>query len=210
MIYDKSLDIEGTVMEQIIAWFTEYGYWILFVGLFLEFLFLPFPGGFVMAVSGILSHQGELDFWLCVLLAVSGTTLGMSMTYFIGRLVGWPFIEKHGHRIFMGEKRRQSAQKWFNRFGSKVVFISFFIPGVRHFTGYTSGLMQLRFRVFFFYVVTGALLWVLTFVSLGYFLGERWEELVYLFKIFGLPAIGLGIVIFIIYLYRKRSINEEA
>src|SRR5699024_5156636 len=132
-------------MEQIIEWFTQYGYWILFIGLFLEFLFLPFPGGTVMTVSGILAQQGELDYKLSIFLATLGTSLGMIATYFIGRRVGWPFFEKFGHRMFMGERRRKAAHKWFERFGSKVVFISFFVPGLRHFTGYISGLMKLRF-----------------------------------------------------------------
>lgn len=38
-------------MDQVIGWFLEYGYWILIGGLFLEFLFLPFPGATVMTVA---------------------------------------------------------------------------------------------------------------------------------------------------------------
>lgn len=196
-------------MEHILDWFTQYGYLILFIGLYLEFLFLPFPGGTVMAVSGILAHQGELDFGFCVFLATSGTSLGMMTTYIIGRKVGWPFFEKYGHRIFMGEKRREVAEKWFERFGSKVVLVSFFIPGVRHFTGYISGLVKLRFRKFFLYMICGAFLWVVTFTSLGYFFGKRWEEIIKLIQLYGLPLLGVGIVVMMIYFYRKSRLKRK-
>lgn len=196
-------------MEQIIEWFTQYGYWILFIGLFLEFLFLPFPGGTVMTVSGILAQQGELDYKLSIFLATLGTSLGMIATYFIGRRVGWPFFEKFGHRMFMGERRRKAAHKWFERFGSKVVFISFFVPGLRHFTGYISGLMKLRFRKFLIYMVSGALLWVVTFVSLGYYFGMRWKEILELTKVFTIPIIVLSLCLTGFFIYRKYQTRKK-
>lgn len=162
-------------MDQVIGWFNEYGYWILFMGLFLEFLFMPFPGGTVMAISGILAHQGRLDYLTCILLSVLGTSSGITITYFIGRKLGSPFFEKHGAKFFMGPKRRGAVESWFGRFGNKVVFFSFFIPGIRHFTGYFSGIMKLRFRDFILYTIGGAASWAAVHVSLGYYFGRNWK-----------------------------------
>lgn len=174
-------------MEQIVYWFSEYGYWILFVGLLLEFLFLPFPGATVMGYAGVLAYQGTLHYALCVLLAGLGTATGMSLTYFIGYKLGAPFFEKYGAKFFMGPARRKSVQVWFNRFGNKIVFISFFVPGIRHFTGYFSGIMKLNVRTFLLFTWTGAFTWVTAYVSLGYILGPKWEEAIELFKANTLP-----------------------
>ncbi|MDY0395095.1 hypothetical protein RWE15_12525 [Virgibacillus halophilus] len=79
-------------MDQIISWFADYGYSILFFGLLLEFLFLPFPGGTVMGFSGVLAHKDELIYGLCVLCAGMGASTGMTITYFIGAKLGAPFF----------------------------------------------------------------------------------------------------------------------
>src|SRR5699024_1490059 len=86
----------------------------------------------------------------------------MLVSYMIGARVGYPFFERYGSKFFMGEKRRLSMQKWFNRFGTKVVFISFFIPGIRHFTGYFSGIVRLKPKMFLLYSVVWFLSWVLS------------------------------------------------
>lgn len=190
-------------MDQVVMWFSEYGYFVLAVGLFMEFLFLPFPGGTVMGFSGVLSYQGELIYLFCIFIAGMGTTLGMTATYFIGYKLGAPFFEKHGSKFFIGPKRRETVERWFGRFGSKVVFISFFIPGIRHFTGYFSGIMKLKFRVFLVYNIGGAFSWVTTYVSLGYFLGPRWEEIVQAFAPYLIPLTLAGIgLLAIVFLFR--------
>lgn len=195
-------------MVQILNWFTEYGYLILFAGLFLELLFLPFPGSSVMIISGILSHQGELNYFLCILIAFLGTSLGMITTYFIGSSVGYSFFEKFGSKIFMGEKRMIQVQKWFNRIGTKVILISYFIPGIRHLTGYFSGIAKLKFRIFLFYTLSGALFWCLFSVSLGYFFGERWDIILHILKYYGIPIMIALILMYIWwkFRYKKRRI----
>lgn len=195
-------------MIQILNWFSEYGYLILFVGLFLELLFLPFPGSSVMIISGILAHQGELNYFLCILIAFLGTSLGMLSTYIIGSSVGYSFFEKYGSKFFMGKKRMDNVQKWFNRFGTKVVFISYFIPGVRHFTGYFSGIVKLKFKVFFFYTLAGAMSWCIFSVSLGYFFGERWEFILQLLKYYGAPIIIICILGYIWWRFRFKKRNK--
>ncbi|TQS76305.1 DedA family protein [Ornithinibacillus gellani] len=190
-------------MEDIVVWFAEYGYFVLGFGLFMEFLFLPFPGGTVMGFSGVLAYQGDLIYIVNILFAGIGTSLGMSATYLIGYKLGAPFFEKHGSKFFLGPKRRQAVQKWYDRFGNKVVFVSFFIPGVRHFTGYFSGIMRLSFPTFIIYTVGGAFAWATTFVSFGYFLGPRWENILHATYPYLLPVSILAVIIAGIYFYYK-------
>ncbi|MFD2673670.1 DedA family protein [Marinicrinis sediminis] len=181
-------------------WFEEYGYLILFVGLFLEFVFLPFPGELVMGYSGVMSYRGDLNYFVCILLAGLGTSMGMTITYFIGRAVGYPFFEKYGAKFFMGPKQRKKVQKWFNRYGNKLLFISYFLPGIRHFTGYFGGIMSLEFRSFIIYVWSGAFTWVVTYVSLGYLIGPKWERISELITRYALILTWTGGLIAAIYL----------
>jgi membrane protein DedA with SNARE-associated domain len=47
---------------------------------------------------------------------------------------------------------------------------------VRHFTAYAAGMSDLEPHIFALFAYSGGLLWSLSFISLGYYLGERWES----------------------------------
>jgi membrane protein DedA with SNARE-associated domain len=102
------------------------------------------------------------------------------LTYFIGRKLGSPFLAQYGKLLFLGPKRLERITYWFERYGNKLLLVSYFIPGLRHFTGYISGTLNIRSRTFFLYTNIGAVLWVFTFVMLGKVLGPKWEQIYHL------------------------------
>ncbi len=61
--------------------------------------------------------------------------------------------------------------------GHWALFIGYYIAGVRHFTAIVAGTSKLKFTHFMAFAWTGGLLWVSTFLILGYFLGEKWERI---------------------------------
>lgn len=164
-------------MEKVSLLFENYGYIVLFVGLLLEYVFLPFPGELVLSYAGFLSNEGQLNWILCSLLAGSGTMIGMTITFVLGKKLGSPFIEKHGSKIMLGPEKMKKTSRWFEKYGNKVLLIAYFIPGVRHFTGYLSGIMGVSYRSFALYAYSGAALWVGTFIALGYFVGPEFKHL---------------------------------
>lgn len=161
----------------IVQWFEQYGYWVLFIGLLLEYIALPFPGETTMTYAGFLSYSGYLSWPITVLVSAAGTTIGISITYWIGRRFGTAFFDRFGKYLLLPPAKLQKAGGWFNKHGNKIIFIAYFIPGLRHFTGYFSGIVRLPFRTFALYAYSGACFWVLTFPTLGYWLGPNWELL---------------------------------
>ena len=61
------------------------------------------------------------------------------------------------------------------RFGKWTLPLGYFVAGVRHFTALIAGMTHLPFRIFALYAWPGGLVWVTSFVLLGYFLGSQWE-----------------------------------
>ena len=161
--------------------FDQYGYLVLMIGLFLEFIALPFPGETTLTYSGYLTYKGVLDLVPVFVIAFLATTLGMTLTYWIGRKLGMPFINKYG-KWFFSEKKLAKTRKWFDRYGTSLLFIGYFIPGVRHFTGYFCGLIGIRFRAFALYTYTGAAFWVACFVTLGHLCGPQWQTIFHAFE----------------------------
>ncbi|MGG0300976.1 DedA family protein [Bacillus albus] len=184
-------------MEWIHELFQQYGYYVVLVGLLLEYIALPFPGEPTLAYAGFLSHQGDLSLPILILLSFIGTSVGMTFQYFVGNKLGMPFIQKYGKYVFLTQKKIDVTKMWFDKYGYFLIFIAFFIPGVRHFTGYFAGIINLPFRRFAMTIYSGALFWVSFFLLGGYWLGENLEEIFqilsqHIWKIlFGISIIAL-------------------
>jgi membrane protein DedA with SNARE-associated domain len=99
------------------------------------------------------------------------------------------------------------VEKWFGRYGKWTLFFGYFIAGLRHFTALTAGMSKVRKSTFAIYAYPGGLVWVVCFISVGYYLGEEWQTLVHRLN---RGALILGAVVAIItfawwWLRRKRQ-----
>ncbi|HTY37004.1 MAG TPA: VTT domain-containing protein, partial [Bacteroidota bacterium] len=67
------------------------------------------------------------------------------------------------------------VNRWFDKIGKWTLTIGYFIPGVRHFTALIAGASQLQYPSFALFAYSGGFVWSLTFITLGYYLGETWR-----------------------------------
>ncbi|WP_391119722.1 VTT domain-containing protein [Psychrobacillus sp. L3] len=186
----------------------QYGYFVLGISLFLELLALPLPGEVLMTYAGLMIYQGHYSWMLSILTAGIGTSIGMTLSYWIGMKLGPRFFEKHGHRIHFGPEKLKKTSLWFERFGVKLLVIAFFIPGIRHITGYFSGITRMPFRTYALYAYAGAFLWTSTFISLGKVLGPQWEQYHQTITKY-LVIIGITLVILALIYYLLTKYHEK-
>ncbi|UUZ80213.1 DedA family protein [Paenibacillus sp. P26] len=192
-------------MEWISSLFEQYGYYVLFLGLFAESLALPFPGELAMAISGHMSTLGSFHFPLIVLYSYLGAIIGTTVTYYLGYKLGIPFFEKYGRYFFMNQERIAKMMKWFERYGDKLILVSYFVPGPRHFTGYVSGILKVRLRTFFLYNYVGGLVWVLVYAMIGKLFGYRIEQLLHLISRYSAALVIVAAVIIVAVLVFKQK-----
>ncbi|TDF97286.1 phosphatase PAP2 family protein [Paenibacillus piri] len=186
----------------------QFGYLVLGAALMLELLALPLPGEVLMTYTGLLVFQQKLNWALSILTAGTGASIGMTVSYGIGYKLGIPFFEKYGSRIHLGPDRLAATSRWFERYGNKVIIIAYFIPGIRHFTGYFSGITRLRVRTYRLYAYTGAFIWTGTFISLGKIVGPEWEQFHHsITKYLLLAGILAALLLMAFYLFRKYKIK---
>lgn len=158
-----------------------------------------------MAFAGFLSYTGRLDFLTLVVVAFAGTTVGMTITYFIGLKAGLPFIQRYGKWFLFSPAKLEKTQHWFERYGSFLISIGYFIPGVRHFTGYFAGIIALPFRKFALYAYGGALVWVIIFLGIGKVFGPQWMGIFHLFEVYALWIVsGVAALAALIAVFRYR------
>jgi membrane protein DedA with SNARE-associated domain len=153
-------------------WLVAHGSLFIFIAFSLGILILPVPEETLMLLAGGLIKAGKLKFPGIFVGALLGSMTGITMSYLIGRSFGLYIIHKYGRFVGFTEKRLQKAHAWFETYGKWTLFVGYFIPGVRHFTGLTAGATKLHLKKFMIFAYSGALFWVCLFLSLGYFLGH--------------------------------------
>ena len=161
--------------SQIIAWITQYGYLAIFVFLIFGIVGLPIPDETLLTFTGYLIYRRELSMPLAFAAAVAGSASGMTISYALGRSFGLALLHRFGKHVHLTPERLARAHAWFERIGHWALTVGYFIPGVRHLTAYAAGMTEVAPHQFALFAYSGTVLWVTAFLSLGYFLGERWK-----------------------------------
>lgn len=165
------------VPSTLALWLTQYGSFALFVLLALGIFALPIPDETLMLLAGVLMAHDKLLILPTYIAAILGSMAGITVSYCIGRSVGVLLVRKYGHWIGITEARMQYVHNWFERFGRWALLIGYFIPGIRQVTGYAAGITSMEYRHFAAFAYTGAMIWACMFLSIGYFLGDKWENI---------------------------------
>src|SRR6185295_8603588 len=162
-------------MGDILQWVSTNGYPAIFFLLMLGIVGLPIPDETLLVFCGYLISQGKLDPTTTWFTAASGSLCGITLSYAIGRTLGLGVIHRYGAVLRITPARLDSVHRWFDRIGHWALFVGYYIAGVRHFTAIVAGVSRISIFSFMAYAWTGGLLWVSTFLTLGYYLGENWR-----------------------------------
>jgi membrane protein DedA with SNARE-associated domain len=185
-------------------WLIHYGSFALFILLALGIVAIPLPEETLMLIAGVLMYNGKLPIPQTMIAVLLGSLCGITSSYYLGRTAGHYVIGRYGPWIGIGQTELDKGHLWFERFGKWALFVGYFIPGVRHFTGFIAGTTYLDFKQFALFAYSGGVLWVSTFLSIGYFFGNYWMEIYE--TIFKNIEITLEIVVIvggILYLLRR-------
>jgi len=162
----------------VLQWVATYGYFAIFGLLVLGIVGIPVPDEFLLTGCGFLIYRGELHALPAFTSALGGSMCGITCSYLIGRTLGWKFLHSRvGRWLHIRDEQIRFVHDWFNRIGHWALMIGYFVPGVRHFTAIVAGTSKLEYPGFAGFAYSGALLWVSTFLFIGYHFGSRWEEI---------------------------------
>ena len=153
--------------QQLLAWISNYGAVALFALLALGVVGLPVPNETLLTFAGALVRKGELSLIPTIVLACAGNISGVTVSYLVGRFASKTFLHQHF------SKGMSQLEKWFERIGKWALVFGYFIPGVRHFTAIGAGSSEFPVGLFTRYAYSGAILWTVLFLGLGYFLGAH-------------------------------------
>jgi membrane protein DedA with SNARE-associated domain len=178
------------------------GYLGVVVAMTIESAMVPLPSELILPYAGFLvSDAGQLEplthgpwgFWLVVLAATVGNTLGSLIGYAVGAYGGRPFLQRYGRYLLVRPHEIELADRFFARHGAATVFVGRLLPIVRTFISFPAGVARMPLGRFVAYSTAGAFLWSALLVYAGTILGTNWTEIRRLLQPFDL-LIALGVV----------------
>ncbi|MBU2589192.1 MAG: DedA family protein [Nanoarchaeota archaeon] len=200
------------IVEMITAAMSTGGYPILFILMTLESMIAPIPSEAVMPFAGFLAANGRFTFLGVILVSSLASVFGSLVSYWMGIFGGRRFILKFGKYLLLDEEHLQWTEDWFKRAGEKTIFISRFVPVVRHLISIPAGIGRMNLKKFIIYTFLGATLWNSFLAWLGFLLKERWEIIHHYSSQIDIVIVALlviGISYFIYKLVKKTNLRKH-
>ena len=162
------------------------GYVGVMIAMMIESAMIPLPSELILPYAGFLiSDPSKIEpitgqpwsFWITVVVATIGNTLGSLIAYAIGAWGGRPFLERYGRYLFIREHEIAAADRFFERFGAATVFFGRLLPIVRTFISFPAGVTRMPIGKFILFSTLGALPWSIALVWAGVQLGSNWATI---------------------------------
>ena len=200
--------------QHLAAFIAEHGAWVyalLFAIVFCEtgLVVTPFlPGDSLLFVVGALAAAGGMDIALVIGLLIAAALCGDNANYWIGRWLG-PKVFHFERSVWFNPAHLARTHEFYERHGGKTIIIARFMPIVRTYVPFVAGLGTMPYSRYIAFCVLGAVLWVGSLCTTGYFFGNIpavKSNLTIVIVVIVLLSISPGIVAWL----RNRSIQREA
>ena len=199
------------MFESLIGLFTNIistaGYTGVFFLMVLESMVAPVPSEAVMPFAGVLWFLGEMSFLPIVIFSTLGSITGSLISYYAGLYGGRPLIQKYGKYVLLNEHDLALTERFFEKYGDKTIFVSRFIPVVRHLISIPAGTGKMNIFKFIFYTALGAGLWNAFLAYAGYYLGSNWTEIRKYSEVIDIVLVVAIIALAGFYFYKRRNTN---
>ena len=141
----------------------------------LESMITPIPSEAVMPFVGFLVADGKWSLWLSILATTLGSLAGSLASYLMGYYGGKPVVLKVGRYLLLDRHDLEITERFFNRrSGTATLFVSRFVPVVRHLISIPAGVGRMPLIPFLAATLVGATLWNTFLLVCGMKLREHW------------------------------------
>lgn len=187
-------------------------------GLFIaiESVVIPLPSEIVLLLSGFNVSIGEFSFFSVWVATTIGSLVGAYFLYSIGYAVSKEGIEKLVLRFgkFVGIKQRDVdvAFRWFDKYGTFVIFFGRLIPLIRSLVSIPAGLAKMSLARFSLLTAAGSGIWNALWIYIGIQLEDRWREAESWAKYFDYAIyalVVLMVIIFVTRMIRRRGASAS-
>lgn len=188
------------------------GYFGIFVLMTLESALIPIPSEVTMPFSGFLASTGVLSVWPIIIVGTIANLAGSLIAYYIGFLleetVLLGLIKKYGKFILVTEHEYEKADKWFKKYGDKIIFMSRLLPGIRTIISLPAGMFEMDIKKFIIYTTVGCFIWSTLLTYTGFYLGENWQSLEGIYRKFEIVIVVAIVIALVWYVEKHLKISK--
>ena len=186
------------------------GYLGVMVAMAIESAMIPLPSELILPYAGFLvSDPSQIEpltgaawsYWIVVIVATVGNTLGSLVGYAIGAWGGRPFLERWGKYLLIRPHEIELAERFFDRYGPATAFLSRLLPIVRTFISFPAGVARMPLGKFIVYSTAGALPWSMLLVFAGERLGANWVDIRHALQPFDLAIAVAGVALVALFIW---------
>jgi membrane protein DedA with SNARE-associated domain len=92
-------------MDKFYPLIEHYGYLLVFFGVMLGTMGIPFPSAAILLAAGVLVQQGHLHLGDAIVFGILGAILGNQIGYLVGHRAGRAFVLKWGRYVRLTPER---------------------------------------------------------------------------------------------------------
>ena len=202
------------MQEWMLSFINQFGYFGIFLLIFIKNIFPPIPSEAVLLFGGALTVTAAIKIPGAVLAATAGSLLGAIVLYALGRI----FQAKRLKKLFAGRVGKitrlrpehvEKAEQWFKRYQGKAVLICRCFPLVRSLISVPAGFARMPLPRFLILTALGSAVWNVVLICIGAGLGTAWENAMpYFDRYTYVAAAAIGILALaggVIYLLRRHK-----
>ncbi|GAA3829795.1 DedA family protein [Nocardioides panacisoli] len=174
------------------------------------FLGFAFPGETAVILGGVYAGQGDLSVVAVAAAAIAGAVAGDAVGYVVGRRWGrWLLDSTFGR--FVKVEHLDRAQNALARRGGWSVFLGRFTVVLRVMIPGLAGMSGMAYPKFAVANVSGAVVWGVVMVLIGYVAGNSWHTLAHLVSTAGaVVTVALVVLLVLVYKVRRRRTAAAA
>ena len=163
-------------ISEIQAFVVRHGAPLLFAYILADQLGVPLPATPALMAVGALAAVGQMNGWLGLALSVGACVLADVIWYGLGRARGAAVLRLLCKISLERDSCVRRTEDLFVRHGVRVLIVARFVPGLGTVAAPLAGMVGVGIPRFTAYSGLGALLWVGTWIGLGYLAGDALRQ----------------------------------
>ena len=210
MVFSKDVPVTNFIVH--------YGLYALFILAFVESTCAPIPSegtfgfaGAMTAASFSLNHGHPWNVVSVIVVGVVGSLAGSIFAYeVLGLRFGRTIVDRWGKWLLLTHADLDTAERWFEKYGSVSVLVGRVIPVVRTVISVPAGVARMNRAHFAVLTTVGCAVWVTVLTLLGRAAGQNWEHVSNVFHKFQLPVIAILVILLAVGLrHRIQKVRQH-
>ena len=201
--------------EAFLIFINDFGYFGLFILMFLENIFPPIPSVLILPFTGLLTTNSNLNPIIAVIISTISSYLGTTLLYYIGIHFSkekiYKFIDsKIGKILHLKKDSLDKAIFVFSKKDTITVFFCRFIPIVRSLISVPAGMIKMNFLKFSVLSLLGIFLWNFFLIYLGVLFKDSYSLIISFISNYLLIIVSVLIILYFLKRFlksKKKNIN---